>query len=195
MAAAVRIQSECALTYMNASSGQNLSAVRTAQVNAGAHAVESCGALDRCQGQVRSLRTNVTCVWGRERPAPTRLWGEEGGMAGRVAHAPLAANGGDDRAVGQHPRQRAPLVGSGEVADVNDLRGRRRLVAGFSRAEASSANCVQQGGTVLPSFRSPTLFPIVSRKRELLRIHRSGAMICAGPPLQLGLSCCFWFGL
>jgi hypothetical protein len=68
MAAAVRIQSECALTYMNASSGQNLSAVRTAQVNAGAHAVESCGALDRCQGQVRSLRTNVTCVWGVSDP-------------------------------------------------------------------------------------------------------------------------------
>ena len=33
-AAAVRIQSECALTYMNASSGENLTAVRSANVNA-----------------------------------------------------------------------------------------------------------------------------------------------------------------
>jgi hypothetical protein len=113
-----------------------------------------------------------------------------------VAHAPLAADGGDDRAVGCNTRgiERRSLAAA-KWRTVNDLRGRRRLVAGFSRAEASSANCVQQGGTVLPSFRSLTLFPIVNRKRELLRIHRSGAMICAGPPLQLGLSCCFWFGL
>jgi hypothetical protein len=67
-AAAVRIQSGCALTYMNASSGQNLSAVRTVQVNAGARAVESCGALDGCQGPARCLRTNVTCVWGVSDP-------------------------------------------------------------------------------------------------------------------------------
>jgi hypothetical protein len=53
---------------MNASSGQNLSALRTVQVNAGAHAVESCGALDGCQGPARSLRTNVTCVWGVSDP-------------------------------------------------------------------------------------------------------------------------------
>jgi hypothetical protein len=34
----------------------------------------------------------VTCIWGVERPAPTRSWGEEEGMAEGVAHAPLVTD-------------------------------------------------------------------------------------------------------
>ena len=74
-----RIQSECALTFKNASSGQNLSAVRPAHVNGGAHAVELCGALDRCRVQARSLRTNVTCVWGVSDPLQLDHGAKKGG--------------------------------------------------------------------------------------------------------------------
>jgi hypothetical protein len=97
------------------------------------------------------------------------------------------------------PRERTAVLGiehrslaAAKWRTVNDLRGRRRLVASRGPRVRTAFNKRERCSRVSVP---PPCFPIVSRKRELLHIHRSGAMICAGPPLQLGLSCCFWFGL
>ena len=92
-AAAVRIQSECALTYMNASSGQNLSAVRTAHDERGCarrskRAAHSTGVTK----MVRLRRTNVTCIWGVSDPLTGCKRGTyDLGLAEGVAHAPDAS--------------------------------------------------------------------------------------------------------
>lgn len=60
-------------------------------VNAGAHAVNSCGALDTVS-RTRAVPPDERDMHlGRERPSPTGPWGEEGGMAEGVAHAPDAS--------------------------------------------------------------------------------------------------------
>ena len=68
MAAAVRTQSECALTYMNASSGQNLSDALMANLSVTHTRVEPRGALDGVTETARLRRTKVTYILGRERP-------------------------------------------------------------------------------------------------------------------------------
>jgi hypothetical protein len=67
-AAAVRIQCECALTYMNASSGQNLSDVLMANLRVAHTKVERRGALDSVTDTTQLRRTNVTCIWGVSDP-------------------------------------------------------------------------------------------------------------------------------
>jgi hypothetical protein len=64
-------QSECALTYMNASSGENLSAVRTVHMNTGAYGVRIMRRTRQRHGHARFFRTTATCIRGRERPPKT----------------------------------------------------------------------------------------------------------------------------
>jgi hypothetical protein len=113
-----RIQSECALTLKNASSGQNLSAVRTAHVNGGAHAVELCGALGRCRLQARSLRTNVTCVWGVSDPLQLDHGAKKGGWQRGSLTPRLSPDSDIDSGVGDDTggTERRPIK-SPEVQD------------------------------------------------------------------------------
>jgi len=74
---------------MNASSGENLSAVRTTHMNAGAHGLRIMRRTRH--GHARFLRTNVTCIWGVSDPLPTAPGPNTGGGGKGVAHAPDAA--------------------------------------------------------------------------------------------------------
>ena len=76
---------------MNASSGQNLSAVRTAHVNAARTRVESCGALDECHGHGAVPPDERDMHLGRERPPKTGPRDRDRGVAEGVAHAPDAS--------------------------------------------------------------------------------------------------------
>ena len=67
-----RIQSECALTNMNAPSGKNLtSRVLPDEVGAGA-SQDTYGALRSVTDKARLRRTTATCIWGVSDP---RNWG------------------------------------------------------------------------------------------------------------------------
>ena len=104
------IQNECALTYMNASSGQNLSGALMADKNVTRTTVEPRGAVDGVTKMVRLRRTNVTCIWGVSDPSG-QAWGDDGGSQVGVAHAPLASvggGGGADSATGG--TERRPLL-------------------------------------------------------------------------------------
>ena len=91
-AAAVRIQSECALTYMNASSGENLSAARTVQVNAGAQGVRNSAAHSTVS-RTRAVPPDERDMHlGRERPPWTEARDRDRGVAEGVAHAPDASS-------------------------------------------------------------------------------------------------------
>ncbi len=72
MAAAVRIQSECALTYKNAVSRKNLtSRVLPDEIDAGTS--QNTGrALRSVTERARFCRTTRTCIWGVSDP---RNWG------------------------------------------------------------------------------------------------------------------------
>jgi hypothetical protein len=125
-----RIQSECALTFKNASSGQNLSAVRTAHVSGGAHAVELCVALDRCRVQARSLRTNVTCVWDVSDPLQLDHGAKKGGWqrGSLTPHlSPTATlTAYTDGDAGGH---RAPPTDIARSATLSAISGSRRILS------------------------------------------------------------------
>jgi hypothetical protein len=73
------IQSECALTNMNARSGENLTGrVLPNEVNAGA-SQDTCGAASRCHGQSAVLPDDGDMHLGRERPPKTRPGTDIGG--------------------------------------------------------------------------------------------------------------------
>jgi hypothetical protein len=96
MAAAVRIQSECALTSMNASSGQNLSDALMANENVTRTRVEPRGALDGVTDTARLRRTNVTCIWGVSDPLQLDHGAKKGAAKWGSPHAPLVTDSGAD---------------------------------------------------------------------------------------------------
>jgi len=76
--------SERALTYMNASSGQNLSDALMANENVTHTRVEPRSALDGVTDTARLRRTNVTCIWGVSDPLRQSAESRpEGGRGGR----------------------------------------------------------------------------------------------------------------
>ena len=99
-AAAVRIQNECALTYMNASSRQNLSDALMANENVTRTRVEPHGALDGVTDRARLRRTNVTMHSGRERPPSERALGRRRGQQSGGRSRPTCLNGGSDGCTG-----------------------------------------------------------------------------------------------
>jgi hypothetical protein len=77
-----------------------------------------------------------------------------------VAHAPLASDGGSSGCSGSAAggTERRPITFV-EVADCQRPATSPASRCYRSRAAASNATCVRPGGTVLPNFGSPTLFP------------------------------------
>jgi hypothetical protein len=74
-----RIQNGCALTYMNASSGRNLSGDCEASKNANQVVAESCGALRNCQRHALFVRTNETSAKGVSDPLRLNHRAKKGG--------------------------------------------------------------------------------------------------------------------
>jgi hypothetical protein len=107
-----RMQSECALTYMNAVSRKNLT---------GALAVDESlsrtgGALGDGIDRARFRRTTATCIWGVSDPLPTGPGPDRGGGRGGRSRPDDSVTAADRRADGTGGRQRRPMDG-GEVAD------------------------------------------------------------------------------
>ena len=117
-----RIQSECALTYMNARSGQNLSAVRTPLWNVGAHVVKSPEHSAMARDRARICRTTATCIWGVSDPliaaVGPRSGGGRGGRSRPDASIVVTDSDADCDTGG---RQRRP-IDSGEVPDPKEHR-------------------------------------------------------------------------
>jgi hypothetical protein len=92
------IQRRCALTYMNASSGRNLSRAVKRRGNATLVAAESCGALHNCQRHALFVRTNATSVLGVSDPSRIGR-GAKKGAAKWGSLTPTASDGGRAAAV------------------------------------------------------------------------------------------------
>jgi hypothetical protein len=67
-----------------------------ASVKANFVTAEPCSALDNRQRHAPVCPDERDIGIGRERPPPTGRWGEEGGMAEGVAHAPLVSDSDTD---------------------------------------------------------------------------------------------------
>jgi hypothetical protein len=125
-------------------------------VNAGCVMAEPCGALDSCQGHARFVRTNVTWVFGRERPL--RL--DHGAKKGAAKWGSLTPHCRQQprryRHGRRHGRHRAP---PGEHrakynAD-SEFRIVRRAPCSTPACGSHRANGIRPGRTVLPRLRSP----------------------------------------
>lgn len=72
-------ESECALTYMNAGSGQNLSDVLTTPLNVARTERGIARRTRQRHGHARFLRTDVTFVWGVSDPLQLDHGAKKGG--------------------------------------------------------------------------------------------------------------------
>jgi hypothetical protein len=113
---------------------------------------------------------------GRERPPPDGTWGEEGGSEMGVAHAPVVSLPGCDSGAGLGSRRhRAPPAPDPKPQPGKSIEHRascaKASTPGVSRAKLR----VTTGGTVLPSFGSPTQFP---RSRVQTAATREGEGGC-----------------
>jgi hypothetical protein len=153
------IRCECAFIYMNAVSGRNLSG-RLPSVRPTRMRRPTSTAASR---RSAALQDGTGMDLGRERPPRDRAWGEDGGSEVGVAHAPdtwltAVVSRADGNPGGT---KRRPIPGS-EVAQCegHDRRGVARIAFGGPYCESVDAG--RCGGTVLPNFGSPTLFPLLS---------------------------------
>lgn len=98
---------------------------------------------------------------GRERPALTGPWGEQGGMAGRslTPHLPPSVVA-TAVPIGTRAAQSAAYCRSSKWQTAKDLRLDEHFRHHVGQSSDFDCGCGQTGGTVLPNFRSPALFPL-----------------------------------
>ena len=96
---------------------------------------------------------------GRERPRPGRAWGEVGGSKEEVAHAPVVSLLGCDSGADSMPAAQSAAGVRLEAVDWLEHRASFVLHKAKRAVGSASAACLGRG-TVLPSFGSPTLFPL-----------------------------------
>ena len=155
------IQRKCAFTYMNAVSRKDLTDAR-AQLTRTTCASRSTQAPHSAvsPGLAPSRRMIVTCMWGVSDPLRGRAWGEEGGSQVGVAHAPAVDDCDADSSTDQDAggTERRP----GMFAEVAACpRAARSPASPSDRCHGSriEGELRSTRGTVLPNFRSLTLFP------------------------------------
>ncbi len=163
------IQSECALTYMNARSGQNLSAVRTPLVNVGGHVVESPAHSAMARDRARICRTTATCIWGVSVPLIAAVGPRSGGGRGgrsRPDVSIVVTDSGVDCDTGG--RQRRP-IDSAEVAARKEHRHFAIDAITFLSWLVDRRTDTSKGGTTPPESVVP---PCFLRFRGFLPISR-----------------------
>ncbi len=77
----MEIQCECALTYMNAVSGKNLTGVFSLMKADASVTHDTSGALGDDRDRARFCRTTATWIWGVSDPLPAEAWGRDRGVA------------------------------------------------------------------------------------------------------------------
>jgi hypothetical protein len=110
--------------------------------------------------ETRAVRPDERDIgMGRERLPPTGPWGEEGGMAEGVAHAPLVAESDIDRGTNDNPggTERRP-VRAREVQLQELFRTRLAFCRATRACVSRCANCIQNWGNGAPAFVFPPPF-------------------------------------
>jgi hypothetical protein len=151
MPSQTEIQCECAFTYMNARSRQNLSDAATAAMNRARSGRRKGGALDNGIGMALSRRTTVTCMGGVSDPL----------RAGRGAKKGAARWGSLTPRLSLCSAATAAPAGDRRHSEATNWQEDRAsiIVQRTMRAVYSTTVRESARGTVLPSFGSPTLFP------------------------------------
>jgi hypothetical protein len=164
-AAAVRIQSECALTLINAGSRRNLTGALIRTVRPKYAAARSTN----YSGCIQFNRTNVTRKWGVSDPLRTGRGAKKGAAKWGSLTPHLPPTVVATYASAATGRQKAPPLPFVEVPYCQRPASSLGLVVAFGRVAASSVLSAQPRGTVLPSFGSPTLFPFSEQERRRQR--------------------------
>jgi hypothetical protein len=118
-------------------------------------------------------RTNAPMHVGRERLPEGRAWGEEGGSQMGVAHAPLTALVGCDSGADSRPAAQIAAGCRREAADRQEDRAPVIVHQAMRPLHSANSPGVSRG-TVLPSFRSPTLFPSEVSRQQATREGETG---------------------
>jgi hypothetical protein len=154
-----RIQSECALTYMNAVIRKNLTDALAVGANDVDTAFDTSGAFGDGRDRARFCRTIATCIWGVSDPLP-------GG--------PGAGSGGWQRG-SLTPQTRPSLLRTSAATETRAAKSAARFNAvkwltrkDIEKSSRRAASCFcrriraraarEGGGTLLPRLRSPLFF-------------------------------------
>ena len=154
-----RIQSECALTNMNAVSGENLtSRVLTDDVVAGA-SQDTGGALRSVTDRARFCRTTRTCIWGvsdsrKPGPEPGSGGGRRGSLTPQMPPSPLLTAA---PAAARAAKSAAPLTVV-KLLIAHNIPTSPGDAVRFAVRRVDHRTAHKQGGTTAPESVVPPLF-------------------------------------
>jgi hypothetical protein len=165
MPSQAEIQCECAFTYMNARCRQNLSDAATAGMNRARSRRRKGGGLDSVIAMALSRRTIVTCMWGVSDPLRAGRGAKKGAAKWGSLTPPLSLCSAATAGGLRYRRHRAP-PGRAPKSQTGKNMNARFLAQGEHVASSVRRLLGRATGTVLPSFGSPTLFPLRRSRRR-----------------------------